>query len=138
MLADKPLRLIKSLLVGVLLLCPTFVFAGEPTTEHSATPDVPIKTIQSFDPANCYSYTEWRLDKELPPMATIRPNTFAQVGAVAVMYYPSSGLRHFGVVEFVGDGFILISEANYKKGTFGFRIVMHSDTALQGFWNPVS
>ncbi len=71
-------------------------------------------------------------------MAEIRPNTEARVDAVAVMYYPSSGLRHFAYTEYVfEDGSALISEANYRKGRVTFRIVRPTDYSLQGFWQQV-
>ena len=114
-----------------------FTYAGEPTIEHGTSTAPAIKTIESFDPWNCFSYTEWRLDKKLPPMRYIRPNTTASVGTVAVMYYPKSGLRHFAFVEFVSENLILLSETNFKQGEVGFRVIPRNDPALQGFWQPV-
>lgn len=66
-------------------------------------------------------------------MRQITPSTGISVGAIAIFYYPDSGLKHVAFVEIVLEDSFLISETNYKKGEFGMRLVKFDDYALLGF-----
>ena len=48
-------------------------------------------------------------------------------GAVALMYYPHSGMWHVAYVEEVGDGYITIQDANYSHCAVTRRTILLPD-----------
>ena len=81
---------------------------------------------------------------ELPPIALNASdmahagNTPSVVGAIAIFYYPRSGLYHVAeVVGFSKKGNEIIKEANYHKCEADVREVDPSDSTILGYWTPM-
>lgn len=72
---------------------------------------------------SCVAYARTRRP-DIPSMDAslfVATTTTPYVGAIALMYYPRSGLYHLAYVEDVGDGYIVLSESNYVTCTIGTR-----------------
>lgn len=101
------LELVAPLIVSVLMQTPA------ETTERPEKQEAPITNNVA---CNCVAFVRSkRPDLPLLDASMFRPSTTTPfIGAVALMYYPHSGLWHIAYVEEVGDGYITIQDANYS------------------------
>jgi len=79
---------------------------------------------------NCYSLVKTRIP--LPKMASIVPNSPAQVGGVAIFNY--RGVKHIAYIEKITSAGYHVLEANKTKCLIGRRVVSFTDPNLTGFW----
>ena len=96
----------------------------EEKSDHKNTPDLVY--------CSCVAYTKTkRPDIPLMDASRFTPATTTPfVGAVAVLYYPHSGMHHLAYVEEIGDGYIILSDSNYKPCQITRRKVALPDRIL--------
>lgn len=117
------------------LVAPLFVSVLLQTTAE--TPESPEKheaPITNNVACNCVSFVRSKRP-DLPPLdaSMFRPSTSTPfVGAVALMYYPHSGLWHVAYVEEVGSGWIRIIDANYSPCAVTRRTI-HLPDRVKGY-----
>lgn len=71
---------------------------------------------------------------------TIQPNaSIATVveGDVLLFYYPTTRVHHAAVVTHVKDGYLTISESNYRACTPTTRTIHYLDPTIKGIYRPV-
>ena len=83
---------------------------------------------------NCYAYVSTRV--KLPKMANIQPNSNADIGSVAIFYYPSGGkfVKHIAIVVKKDSNGFTVMESNKTHCLLGSRVVKWDDPRLDGFW----
>ena len=94
-----------------------------------------VKEVSSDVLCNCYKYSEVTSSIDLPPMATIQPNTDKPlVGAFAIMMYGE--VKHIAIITEVTDAYIGIKEGNYKHCQETERQIKYDYKHLIGYYIP--
>lgn len=83
---------------------------------------------------NCYRYSEHISGIDLPPMATLTPNTEPGPGTFALFDY--RGVPHVALVTAVSSSTVTLDEANYRHCTTGVRTIPLDYPHLRGFYGP--
>ncbi len=98
----------------------------EPILEPVLKPELPYSIL-----SNCWAYVKY-IYPDTPSTATIRASLGAS-GEIGVLYYASSGLWHYVVVESVDGDQVTFSETNFNGHTKSTRTL--PSAAFAGFYD---
>lgn len=114
-------------------------FTVIPEVQQYQSPLV-IEQIKKPEPrqvtlCNCWQYVKNTYYSNLPSMNVINSNIRSEIGDVAVMYYPESGLYHYAKV-ISSDGYNFVTdEANYNHCKRSNRQLTVDYPRLLGFYH---
>lgn len=98
----------------------------EPILEPVLKPELPYSIL-----SNCWAYVK-HIYPSTPGTATIRAN-LGESGEIGVLYYASSGLWHYVVVESIDGDMVTFTETNYNGDTKSTRTL--PSAAFVGFYD---
>lgn len=97
----------------------------EPEPTPVVEPGLPYSIL-----SNCWAYVKY-VYSETPSTATMLAN-LSDDGEIGVLYYASSNLYHYVVIESRADGLVTFTETNFKGHTKSTRTL--SSAEFVGFY----